>query len=97
MMSRTATEPCVPDRDPDITHSDLSRTVSDNGVTVRVEIYRLASDRRWQLEVINEAGTSTVWDEPFDTDQAALEAFEQAVEEEGIETFLDNGEAETLH
>ncbi len=87
----------MPDRDPDITHSDLSRTVSDNGVTVRVEIYRLASDRRWQLEVINEAGTSTVWDEPFDTDQAALEAFEQAVEEEGIETFLDNGEAETLH
>ena len=49
------------------------------------------------LEVANEAGNSTLWDELFDTDQDALTAFEQVIIEEGMETFLDGNDIETLH
>ena len=40
--------------------------------------------------MINETGTSTVWEDPFDTDVVAMEAFRRAVEFEGMETFLDD-------
>jgi hypothetical protein len=37
-------------------------------VTVDIKIYRLEHDPQWALEVINDEGTSTVWDALFDTD-----------------------------
>ena len=85
------------DRSPDITHSDLCRIVTRDDVTVTVEIYRLGQDRRWVLEVVNQHGTATLWDDPFDTEQEALDVFEQTLEVEGIETFLVGSDAETLH
>ena len=77
------------DRDPNIVHSGLSRTVTVQGVSVEVLIYRLEHDPKWALEVVNDAKTSTVWDTLFDTDAEALEAFELTLNEEGIEAFLD--------
>lgn len=85
------------DPDPEIIRSDLSCTITNDDITVSVEIYRLAHERGWQLEVVNELGSVTVWDDPFETEQEALDAFEQTVEDEGIETFLGGGDAETLH
>nr|WP_202386381.1 hypothetical protein [Allopontixanthobacter confluentis] len=82
-------ETSVQDRDPNIVTSSLSRSVTSNDITVDVRIYRLEHDTHWSLEVVNEEGTSTVWDAPFDTDSEASAAFELAIEEEGIETFLD--------
>jgi uncharacterized protein len=82
-------ETSVKDRDPNIVTSGLSCSVTSDDITVDVRIYRLEHDTHWFLEVVNEKGTSTVWDAPFDTDDEALVAFELAVEEEGIETFLD--------
>ena len=79
----------MPDRDPDIVTSGLSRTISVDGVTVVVNIYRLEEDAHWVLEVVNDVGSSTVWDAPFDTDEEAFAAFQLTVEEEGMETFLD--------
>ena len=76
-------------RDPNIVTSSLSRTVTVDGVTVEVNIYRLEHDPQWTLEVVNEIGTSTVWDAVFDTDEEAFAAFQLTVEEEGIEAFLD--------
>lgn len=78
------------DTDPTIIESALSRTVSRDGITVRVLVYRLEHNPKWALEVVNDAGTSTVWDDLFDTDEAAFEAFTQAVATEGMETFLDD-------
>ena len=77
------------DRDPNILTSSLSRTVVVDGVTVVVSIYRLEDDAQWALEVVNEVGTSTVWDTPFDTDDEAFAAFQLTVEEEGMEAFFD--------
>ncbi|GGA62603.1 hypothetical protein GCM10011395_35980 [Sphingomonas psychrolutea] len=84
-------EPSVQDRDPNIIHSGLSRTVTVQGASVEVLIYRLEHDPKWALEVVNEAKTSTVWDALFDTDEEALQAFELALAEEGIDAFLDRG------
>ena len=79
----------MPDRHPNIITSGLSRTVTVDGVTVVVNIYRLERDAHWTLEVVNEVGTSTVWDDSFFTDDEAYAAFQQTVEEEGMEAFLD--------
>ena len=79
----------MPDRDPNIVTSGLSRTVTVDGVTVVVNIYRLEHEPQWALEVVNEIGTSTVWDAPFDTDEEANDAFQLTVAEEGMEAFLD--------
>ena len=77
------------ERDPNIIHSGLSRTVTLQGASVEVKIYRLEHDPKWAMEVVNENGTSTVWDNLFDTDDEALQAFQLALDEEGIDAFLD--------
>lgn len=77
------------ERDPNIVNSGLSRTVTAQGARVEVMIYRLEHDPQWALEVVNENGTSTVWDNLFDTDEEANEAFELTLREEGINAFLD--------
>ena len=59
-------------------------------MTVQIDIYRFAgTDDRWKLEVVDHADGSTVWEETFDTDVEAYEAFEQCVREEGIRTFTE--------
>lgn len=78
------------DRDPNIVKSGLSRKVTQNGITVSVEIYRLEHEPGWSLEVVNASGTSTVWDDLFDTDDAADEAFRTTLDEEGMQAFLDS-------
>lgn len=87
----------MPDRDPAIIDSKLSREITADGITVTVHIYRLEHEPGWALEVVNDTGVSTIWDELFDSDQQALDAFELVLADEGIETFLDSGDAETLH
>ena len=64
-------------------NSPLSGPFTDSGVTVDVQIYRL-QDTKWSLEVIDSKGTSAVWDDLFDTDQAAKVEFHRAVAEEGL-------------
>lgn len=78
------------DRDPNLITSSLSHEVSRDGVTIKVEIYRLDDRPGWSLEVVNDKGTSTVWDELFDTDDAAYAAFHDTVVEEGFAAFLDS-------
>ncbi len=77
------------ERNPNIVTSGLSGIVIEQGITVIVNIIRLEDERGWSLEVENERGTSTVWDETFPTDDAAYAAFRQTVDEEGMRVFLD--------
>jgi hypothetical protein len=77
------------DRDPNKVSSSLSGIVLEDGVTVQLAIYRLEHESQWSLEVINDAGTSIVWDVPFDTDVEAHAAFRLTVDEEGMDAFLD--------
>jgi uncharacterized protein len=73
--------------DIEIIHSPLQQTYSADGHTLSIQIYR-SPDSAWILEVVDEQGTSTVWDDPFETDKAALEAAFLAIEEEGIASFV---------
>jgi hypothetical protein len=72
--------------DPKIIESRHSGSFTKDGVTVEVCIYRLA-DTKWSLEVVDAEGTSYVWDEEFDTDDAAHREFVRTVETEGMLEF----------
>jgi hypothetical protein len=79
------------EREPNILHSGLSGTVSQDGITVQVLIYHLENDPKWSLEVVNSLGTSIVWDDLFASDEDAFAEFERTVAEDGMRTFLDTG------
>lgn len=73
--------------DIDIIHSPLEQAYSADSHSVRIQIYRSA-DSQWILEVVDEHGTSTVWDDQFETDKLALEEVFMAIETEGIGSFI---------
>lgn len=67
--------------------SPLCQEVSSGGSTVKVEIYADGANG-WILEVVDEYGNSTVWDDPFPTDAAALAEVTKVILEEGIQTLI---------
>ncbi len=78
----------MPHRDPNIVRSGLSQTIVSHGLKADVGIYRLEDEPDWSLEVVDQDGTSTVWDDLFPTDQKAFEAFQEALQEEGLAGLL---------
>jgi len=80
----------MPDREPNIVTSGLSRRFTQDAVTVEVHICRLETDAVWTLEVVNPKGTSIVWDDLFPSDDAANEEFLRTVADEGMAAFLDS-------
>jgi len=82
--------------DQEIVMSPLCREIIEDGTKIQVDIYRGENESGWILEVIDEENASTVWDEPFDTDQEALDAVMKVIEHDGIRSLLD-GEFEEMH
>jgi len=81
--------------EPEIIMSPLCREISEDGTKIQVDIYRGEDKSGWILEVIDEENASTIWDEPFDTDQEALDTVIKVIELDGIRSFLD-GEYEMM-
>jgi len=79
------------DEEPNLINSRLSRTVVWNGYRMQLEIYRLDDRPGWTLEVVNEVGTSIVWDDLFDSDNAAEATFRETLKTEGLAAFRDEG------
>ena len=77
------------DEEFELEDSPLSGEIVRDGETLDIRIYRGGDEKYWILEIVNDHGTSTVWDDQFPTDQAALDEALQAIEEEGIAAFLD--------
>ncbi|MGU3360371.1 hypothetical protein ACLBWX_08570 [Methylobacterium sp. M6A4_1b] len=79
------------DEKPNMEFSDLTGRATQDGVTVTVNVYRFAGTQDpWTLEVIDQAGWSTVWSDTFESDEDALDAFTDAVEEGGgMHAFLE--------
>jgi hypothetical protein len=76
-------------KDPDIEYSPLCEKTTRGKITIDVQIYRIAgSSEGWSLEIIDDEGSSTVFDDLFATDVAAYAEFERTIMEEGIESFL---------
>ncbi len=67
--------------------SPLSQKVTAKALTVSLDIYR-GVDTDWTLEIVDEFGNSTVWDELFPTDQAAFNEGMRTIHEEGIESLI---------
>jgi uncharacterized protein len=79
-----------------IIHSPLQRRITRDGISVDVMIYHGEDEEGWILEVVDHLGGSTVWDDPFPTDQAALDEAMAAIEAEGIGSFAAS-EARVVH
>ncbi len=77
------------DPQPELIQSPLNRSIEQGGRRLEVNIVRLATERGWSLEVVNDHNTSIVWDDQFDTDRDADAAFRSALAEEGFGAFLD--------
>jgi len=81
--------------EPNLINSELSQPISSGGNTVHVEIYRLENESDWALEVEDEFGNSTVWDDTFKTEAAALTEAKKAILEDGIKSLIgpDSGKS----
>lgn len=76
--------------EPNIITSRISRNFLIDDEAFKSEIYKLEGPSGWTLEVIDEDGTSTVWDEEFETDEAAHKCLMETLDKEGIAAFKDS-------
>lgn len=67
--------------------SPLCQELTADGKTVKVDIYR-GDAGGWILEVVDEFGNSTVWEDEFDTDAAALGEAKATIRDDGIDTLI---------
>lgn len=67
--------------------SPLSQRIARDGTAVEVEIYGDGKGA-WLLEVVDEFGNSTVWDDSFMTDSAALAEALNVLDSEGIAAVI---------
>ena len=67
--------------------SPLSQRINSNGKSVEVLIYE-GDPGKWILEVEDQFGNSTVWDDQFTSDQDALDEALKTVRDEGIESLI---------
>jgi hypothetical protein len=74
----------------EIENSPLSQKFSQDAMTIEICIYRGKGDAGWILEVVDQEGASTVWDDPFPSDRAAWEEVMATIAKEGIASFLTN-------
>ena len=67
-----------------LVYSTHCQTISRDGKSVDLQIYRSEIDD-WILEVVDEFGNSTVWDDTFSSDDRANTEFLDALAREGID------------
>ena len=71
----------------DLIHSPLQQCCTMGAHTVEICIYRMPHTS-WTLEVIDEHGNSTVWDDEFETDHAALDEVMRTIRDDGIASLI---------
>jgi len=74
--------------EPKLIDSPLSDKIERDGVSLEVAIYR-SEDSQWILEVVDDTGTSIVWNEQFATDRAALDELMKTIERDGIQAIVE--------
>jgi len=80
------------EEEPKLVYSEHCGHYLVDGESLEVLIYKGDDEQGWTLEVVNQHGTSTVWDDPFISDGLAWRAFTQAAEEEGVKEFFAEDE-----
>ncbi|MEY8119968.1 hypothetical protein AB9F26_17155 [Falsihalocynthiibacter sp. BN13B15] len=79
------------EREPNLIISGASQRIIEDGVSFKVDIYKFEGGDGWSLEVVTEDGTSIVWDDLFEDDQAALEEAATTIRKEGAVAFVNGG------
>jgi len=74
--------------EPELEVSPLSQKISSGGRTVDIQIYRLVGEEQWALEVVDGYNNSTVWDDTFATDSAALTEAKKTILAEGVHSLI---------
>ena len=88
----------VDEDDVELEESPLSGEVTRDGITLRVQIYRLrGSTEGWSLEVVDHEWGSTVWQDLFPSDQDAYREFMRTLDAEGPSAFREKLESSRLH
>jgi len=77
--------------EPNLVTSSLSSHATIEETKVRIEIYRLEHEDNWQLEAIDQEGTSVVWEETFSDDNEALNLALKDLQKEGLSMFRETG------
>lgn len=73
--------------------SALSQSYSEGDLSVHIDIYE-DGEGGWLLEIVDENNNTTVWEDAFESDQAALDEALEALRDEGIANFVGPVEAE---
>jgi hypothetical protein len=73
--------------DYEVVKSPLCQSISSGGKSIEVEIYP-DGQGGWILEVVDEYNNSTVWDESFATDIAALTEAKKTILSDGVSTLI---------
>ena len=73
-----------------IVHSPLERRITRDGVSVDLHIYRGEDEAGWLLEIVDHLGGSTVWNDTFPSDEAALAEAMETIERDGIASFAED-------
>lgn len=79
----------------EIEYSRHCGPLSRDGCSVQVEIYRGRGEtgKSWILEIVDDAsGDSIIWDEQFETDQAAYDQLMKETEERGLAKVIEDSE-----
>jgi hypothetical protein len=84
----------VMSEDIELKYSPLCQDIERDGNEVEVLIYDDGTGR-WLLEVVDENNGSTVWDDPFDTDQEAFDEVMNCINTEGIQSLI--GSPNSIH
>ena len=67
---------------------ELAVEVNKNGIKLIVIAMKI-EEEQWQLSVLNEYGIFTNWTEFFPTAQLAIETGIYAIENEGVDSFIE--------
>ena len=82
----------------ELEESPLSGEVTRDGITLRVQIYRIrGSNEGWSLEVVDREGGSTVWQDLFPSDEDAYREFTRTLDAEGPSAFVEKLKSSRLH
>ena len=76
--------------------SDLSENFTQDDKSVRIDIYQDGDDG-WILEVVDQFNNSTIWDDSFPTDVAALNEAHEAIATEGIDALIGEKSFSVVH
>jgi uncharacterized protein len=83
------------DAEDSLVYSPLCQRITRDGTEVDIQIYN--DDKGgWLLEVVDEFWNSTVWDDPFTTDSAALAEALNTIDNEGIASVIGDAPADVI-